>query len=756
MAENSKDYDSRTYGAGYKIGRTDFDNRQANTRGSIHRIQGEYIGSGSVSIPTPVLDNPVSLNGFVGAGNFIDPNGKAFGWDVSQTFDVSQSTFGAIIGSTAPATPNTLRYIVIAANHVIVDTDGRVDTDGAAYNHQQNSSFEKRVYQTADISAPDAIEDNVTLKALINTIIAAGSLPIAVYKRDFGVANVDDVWNVCSRAFQEGDPITTRLTDRSMLAYGSMPAIADDDASIAAAGGIVGGTGGEVIFTGGEVIHIGWIDNANTLSGQPAVHRVAVIMPVITVPVVATTSSFTIRMHLDKNRVPVITAGDGDFPNDADLGLLQHGTDGDANHGYRPTLIDIPLCQVETGVAGTLPTVEILVNSVRSVSGELTPFTPTAAWFDASGIFPTTANVAAALNAIVTDLNDSGLGAGRVGGAVATPWPAASTGAATQAGATVGAILGGIVNDLNGEDTDDACGAAHIGKSTASQWADASSVVGTTVHALIDAVIDGLADAVGPDGATRVGYDGGNSTGPDLPALGTGSSIEAALQTLDVLKGSLGNLPSPQVWGTQRQFFEDVTISNDLSVIGLTEMDEVIVDGTSFDVVGGTLDVQTTLDVTGIAIVREEFRQIDDTRNALIKDAVTAPLEWRQLGIQVNHNDTSQKTLGDVISSAELSENSSFFIEGVLTSWLDNTADSVRYLKIRLIGTVVSGSPHVYTVDLTTSDGFSQGTAGAQVLTTAFVDDGSGNLELRITSDTGSIIMNYLFNFNRMILTLDQ
>ena len=754
MAENSKDYDSLTYGSNYKIERSDFDDRQENTRGSIHRIQGTYIGSGSVSVPNPVLDSPVSLNGFVGAGTFIDPNGKAFGWDVSQTFDVSQASHGASIGSTAPATPSTLRYIVISANHVTVETDGRVDAEGAAYNHEQNSSFEKRVYQTTDIASPDDIEANVTLKALINTVIAAGSLPIAVYKREFGVASVDDVWNICSRAFQEGDPIVTRLTDRSMLAYGSMPAIADDDAAVAAAGGIVGGTGGEVIFTGGEIIHIGWIDNANTLNGAPAVHKVAVVMPVITVPVAATTASFTIRMHLDKNRVPVITTGLGDFPNDADLGLLQHGTDGDANHGFRSTLIDIPLCQVETGAPGSTPTVTVLVNSVRSVSGELTPFTPTAAWADAAGLFPSTLNVSAGMNAIVTDLAAI-TGDDKVGSDISSLWPSAASGT-VQAVDNVSDALNFLIDDVADEGNGNSSGGARVGKTTTSLWENGAAITGSNVHQLVDEIIDSLAANSGSvTGATRLGVDGNESAGPDLGLVGTGS-IQEALETLDSFKGSISNLPSPQTWGTQLQIFEDVNISDALNVIGLADFSALVTIDGGMNVETGTLDVQTTLDVTGIALVREEFRQQDDTRNALVKDAATAPLHWRQLGGQINHNDTSQKTLGDVITNTELSENSAFVIEGTFLTWIDNTADSCRYLKFRLIGTVVSGSPHVYTFDEVFSDSFSQTGAGAHALTTAFVDDGSGNLEFRITSDTGSLLLNYMLTFKRMILARDQ
>lgn len=397
MAVNSSDLDKQTYGRGYRVERTDLNEIQENSRGAVRRIRQTLSGWGSVGTPATVAaQSPASLSIDVGPGEYIDGQGRGFRNDSSFAQSLDQATHGSILGSTAPTTSGTVRYVVFAGIYEEVESDQRTDTNGQTYNHRQEGGFQEQVWQTANITAPDVLEDNAVLAALLNTIIATGAVPIAVGVRAFGATTISTVWNVTRRIFEEGDPVADRDNIRDMLAFSELPVVANASGTIAATGTAVPGQGGSVTIPGGERIHITWQDHAD----GDKLKRISVTLPATTVAVNATSTSHMIRMYVDRDRNAVIYRGLGTYQADPDFGLLSRGTDGGTAQGSRATLIDIPLLQVHTGASGTTPDVEQIQNSPRPVD---TGDTPSVTEFGAVG--DGTNNDLAAFNAALAASN---------------------------------------------------------------------------------------------------------------------------------------------------------------------------------------------------------------------------------------------------------------------------------------------------------------------------------------------------------------
>lgn len=363
MAINSKDIDKQTYGEGFQVQTSDLDEIQQNPQAAIRRMQLNFVGVGaSGAKPAATLDSPASGNIFLGSADFIDPTGKAFGWNNSQTVDMLSATAGASQGSTAPSASGNLRYIVAAAKYLLVESDDRTDASGNPYKFRQEAGFQIDTYQTADISSPDVIEDNTTLTALLATIKSDGYVPIAVAKRDFGSIVVDQIWNVTQAVWESATPQADRVDVRNMQAYHGLPIVANASGTVANTSSAVPASGGQVDITGGEVIHMNWIDHAD----GDTLKRIKVTLPAATLQVENTSSEYVIRMYVNRDGTPVLYRGEGIYPEDAYFGDLSRGTDGGSNQGSAATLIDIPLLKVVTGSANTIPTVTQIVNDARS------------------------------------------------------------------------------------------------------------------------------------------------------------------------------------------------------------------------------------------------------------------------------------------------------------------------------------------------------------------------------------------------------
>lgn len=378
MTQNSRDIDSQTYGNGFLFMRSDAEEIQSNVVGSMHRVQRELIGWGCTSsVPTCVVEDPATLNVKIGSAYFIDPNGKGFGWESVQVVSCGTSTAGAILGSTAPNAVGTLRYIVIAAKHKIDNQQQKFDNQGLPYYWKQISSYEILVYQTADIASPDDALANVTLRTLRAQIVSDGAVPIVITRRLQGSNVVDWVWVVAKRTFAEGDPVATREMHRKLSAFSALPIVANSSGTINVTPQAVPGSGGQVTIAGGEKIQIGWIDRSKTDTVDGLPQRLEITLPAQIIATPTVNTKYMLRMYIDqRTREPVVYIGTTNFGylTDPDFGLLSTGTSGGVDQGSRPTLLDIPFAQIDTGIAGSLPTVILITNSVRTTSGIFMPW----------------------------------------------------------------------------------------------------------------------------------------------------------------------------------------------------------------------------------------------------------------------------------------------------------------------------------------------------------------------------------------------
>lgn len=410
MATNSSDLDKQTYGKGYQFATSDLNEIQENSRGAIRRGRQLHTGYGVISVPpTITAQSPASLFIDVGPAEYLDPLGRGFRSDASFSQDLSSATAGSILGSTSPSTSGTLRYIVLAGRYQEINSEPATDEDGLPYNFRQEGAPEYLIYQTADISAPDVIENSVTLAALFSTIVSENSIPIAVGVRDFGSVTISTVWVVVRRVFEEGsgDPVKDKTQVRNIIAYSELPIIANSSGTVQGNPIAVPGSGGQIQIPGGESIQIGWIDHADS----DELKRLEITLPAITLDVTAASSKHMIRMFVDRDRNAVVYTGLGEYLVDPDFGLLSTGTSGGSNQGSRPTLVDIPLLQITTGVNGSVPTVEQLQQSARLNEGIFLPYQRTETWANtnvqgsANSINPIT--LPSAINTIVADLAQS-------------------------------------------------------------------------------------------------------------------------------------------------------------------------------------------------------------------------------------------------------------------------------------------------------------------------------------------------------------
>ena len=379
MAENSADIDKQTYGKGFPMQRSDMDELQLNVVGAVHRIQKQMVGHGSVlSVPSIVLEDPLTLNVKIGTAALIDGNGKAIAWNGVQTVSCSASTHGSV-GSTAPNAIGSIRYIVVAAKHKFLDQEAKVDAEGVPYFWKQISSYELRVYQTGDIAAPDDALVSNTLKTLLSSIKNDDAAePIVVVRRAQGASVLDNwMWVVLARIFLDGGNTTTQEVSRRIDLFSALPVIANDSGTVVVNPTAVPGNGGSVTIVGGEKVQIGWLDYTHTDIAGSYPMRIEVTVPAGVLATTVTNSVYMLRMYIDeRTRQPILyvsnnTAG---YLKDTDWGLLTHGTPAAANAGSRPTLIDIPLAEIKTGNSGVAPTVTLQNNSVRTANNVFLPW----------------------------------------------------------------------------------------------------------------------------------------------------------------------------------------------------------------------------------------------------------------------------------------------------------------------------------------------------------------------------------------------
>jgi len=357
-------YDHKKFYDGYKPGQSDFDTLHNNIRSAFARIQRTIVGSGALQKLTVEAQTPASL--FVGIApcDLIAPDGFSFGWESTQLVNCSQSTHGSVLGSTAPLTNGAKRYIVLAGAYKTAESDQRIDAHGNSIFFNQDSSFEIRVYQTNDVAIADDKFDSVTLDTLLNSIRTANAIPMVVIERDFGQTAIQqsDIYVLVQYVgVDEGNLESEARAVRRHHAYGGIPAVQNDTGTVAANATSVPGAGGRLSVTGGEIVSMNWLDPV-----LDEIKTITVTVPAKIIDFANPNTKYMVRMKVGNDRIPVIYSGTGEFGLDPDISPTGTGNEGGSELGFRATMMDIPLFQVETGLTGTIPTVTAIVNNAAA------------------------------------------------------------------------------------------------------------------------------------------------------------------------------------------------------------------------------------------------------------------------------------------------------------------------------------------------------------------------------------------------------
>jgi hypothetical protein len=355
----SNHFDERRWFDGYKPNQADFDGRQDEIESAVTRIQKTYGGPGALSPVTAAGQAPASMYVGIGALTANDMNGRCFGFDSTQLVDCSVSTAGSLIGSTAPASSGNKRYIVIAGKHIFVNSDPRVDKHGNTIQFQKNSSFELVVYQTGDVATADNKYQSSTLDTLVAAIKSDGRLPLVVAERAFGATTLStsNLYIIAEYVTPEGSHPSNSKAVSVHLAHSALPSVHTANAIVAYSLGTSSGTAGTVTITGGEKVSIGWNDPVND-----EIKMITVTVPNIVLTLTTANKNYIVRMKLDQDRTPVvylaqIYSGTGNYGDNSDPDANQYGTSqsGATTAGFRPTILDIPLLQVNGGALNTTP-----------------------------------------------------------------------------------------------------------------------------------------------------------------------------------------------------------------------------------------------------------------------------------------------------------------------------------------------------------------------------------------------------------------
>jgi hypothetical protein len=176
-------------------------------------------------------------------------------------------------------------------------------------------------------------------------------------------------------------------------------------------------------------------------------------------------------------------------------------------------------------------------------------------WFGGVTTNPVT-TVFAAIDKIITDLNDVGAnsGAHKIGIAARTSWFGGVT--TNPGGISTFAALDKIITDLN--DVGVNSGAHKIGIAARTTW-NPNGVLnpgGISTFAALDKIITDLGNDSEPDGASFIGATDNANT---LPGPNTGTLLSGSVRAqLDQLDGETGHLDLPNIWADVNTFSADI------------------------------------------------------------------------------------------------------------------------------------------------------------------------------------------------------
>lgn len=337
---------------------------------AFRRMQQVYISATGRPMVRPTFTQGGSFTVTVASNAGVTPDGYGVQWPVAGlAFDGSASTHGSFIGSTAPVTPSTKRYVILAVAHVFEETTPVVDKGGNTVNRIIDSKNEARVYQlNADVADADDWRVNAALQTQLDAVITDDAIPLLICERrqglsDFQAADIHPYERVIAEAGSLADEVEAI---RGIHAFSLVGKVMTSDGLVAATPNAVGGTPGSVTFSGGEELVLATVEKGTDgRYGKIVVRRVA--LPAATLALDTINTRYVIRAKLDndggitlyKGTTPTATT----YPDLSQTpGPFGTGTSGGTNQAFWTTAADIALCEALSGNNGDVPVLTFIDN----------------------------------------------------------------------------------------------------------------------------------------------------------------------------------------------------------------------------------------------------------------------------------------------------------------------------------------------------------------------------------------------------------
>lgn len=344
---------------------------QTDIQNAVERMQNRLTGYGILTPVTPAVDSPVSNNVSIGSGFGISFAGKWLSWDNNVTVDTSVATAGNSQGNTAVLTSGNIRFVVIAVRWNLEQSNQVVDGNGANVFTNLEDGYTFDVYMTDEQVAGTDWRGLAAVTSLINSMRSADDAePVAIAELAFGsnVVAADKLWSLQRVLWEQGSEFDENRLLRKASAYTMVrPVVLNPTGVVAFTAVAQPGLPGQILITGGEEFLIGFKDTTD--NNEIRIKRVTV--PAATLNMTAVSTKYIIRFRLDVNGTPEIYFGEGDYPLDTALGQDGTGTQGGTSQGFPATLVDAPLLEVDTGIAGSTPTVAQISNTSQTFDRQI-------------------------------------------------------------------------------------------------------------------------------------------------------------------------------------------------------------------------------------------------------------------------------------------------------------------------------------------------------------------------------------------------
>ena len=356
---------------GLKPEPVDFLNLLEPVKEALARVQKRFASEDARPMAIPAITLPGAFQVVISAGTSgnagVAADGYSVDWDLDLIFDATVATAGDSIGSTAPGT-GAKRYVVLAVRHKVVGSDPRTDKEGKTVYYDQTSTTQKLVYQTAaDNLLLDDYTNNAALIALVDSITADGSIPLAICEYKDGASDflVQDVHPNQRAIYTAGGPASEADTHREFFGYTVLATVMTVDGKVSANPITVQGAPGRVDISGGETVML-TIPELGPTGEFRKTRTIRTIVPATSLNFLVENEQYVVRAKWNEGAQSLeVYQGTGDYPNDSVISQpFQEGSSGGSNQGFRRTLVDLPLAQVNTGLNGSQPTIQLLQNQV--------------------------------------------------------------------------------------------------------------------------------------------------------------------------------------------------------------------------------------------------------------------------------------------------------------------------------------------------------------------------------------------------------